>query len=474
MDDSDNDDEKKLNVIEKVKTSVSSNAKKRRIIDSSDEEETISKNATISSKVAKLSLKASENKKMKAVNVANVFGDEPIKRVEKEKKPKKTAEKQMLDNATDDIDLIDIDETVILSNGKNTNQKHTPKKQHKVKDEKKTPKKDSTPRKVKNEEKTPIKVKDEKKTPTKIEKLSPMKQEIGSSSATKKKREQSKTPQSNDSGKNRKQNGTPSSGSKRKKQNNDESQLDTSVYDPDQEKHEKRRAAAVLYKQFQKRKEAGPSNPGSKEIPKGKPNCFNGLAFVLTGVFESMERDEAASVIKELGGRVTSAISGKTNYVVAGEDCGPAKIAKAEDLNIPVLTEDDLLDLIREKSDLPTLNKKKQSTEDELSPKSPKKQKKNESSKAIKRIEPSPNKESPKKPKLQENNSTHDGNYLLENFQCNSLFILFLHVVSENKIKKETSDDPEKAVSLAWVDKYKPKTIKDIIGQQGPASNCSK
>lgn len=121
--------------------------------------------------------------------------------------------------------------------------------------------------------------------------------------------------------------------------------------DPDQLRHEKRQAAAILYKQFQNR--SGPANPGSKEIPKGKPNCLAGLTFVLTGVYDSLERDEAADVIQDLGGKTTSSISKKTSYIVAGEEAGPAKLAKAENLNITVLSEDGLLDLIREKSGLP-------------------------------------------------------------------------------------------------------------------------
>lgn len=48
----------------------------------------------------------------------------------------------------------------------------------------------------------------------------------------------------------------------------------------------------------------------------------------------------------------------------------------------------------------------------------------------------------------------------------------FLLSIPETKIKQEPSTKSENA--LAWVDKYKPKTIKDIIGQQGPTSNCAK
>lgn len=226
----------------------------------------------------------------------------------------------------------------------------------------------------------------------------------------------------------------------------------STVYDPDQERHERKRAAAMLYQKFQKR--AGPSNPGSKEIPKGKPNCLAGMTFVLTGVFESMEKDEAAQVIKDFGGRVTSAVSGKTTHIVSGDDSGPAKLAKAEQMGIPILSEDDLFDLIREKSGLPTKSPKIKSPT-KVDAKVEKKIK-TEAVQIKKETHESPKKklESPVKSvkiEREEKPST-----------------------SEIKVKQEPAKSPKEDVALAWVDKYKPKTIKDIIGQQGASSNCDK
>jgi BRCT domain type II-containing protein len=47
---------------------------------------------------------------------------------------------------------------------------------------------------------------------------------------------------------------------------------------------------------------AGPKNPGSKEIPVGKPNCLAGLTFVFTGELESLGRDDAAELVKRYSG----------------------------------------------------------------------------------------------------------------------------------------------------------------------------
>ena len=72
---------------------------------------------------------------------------------------------------------------------------------------------------------------------------------------------------------------------------------------------------------------------------------FAGKTFVLTGKLENYTRDEAATIIEERGGRVSSSVSKNTDFVVAGSDAG-SKLTKAESLGVSVLGEGDFADMI--------------------------------------------------------------------------------------------------------------------------------
>ena len=72
---------------------------------------------------------------------------------------------------------------------------------------------------------------------------------------------------------------------------------------------------------------------------------FAGLTFVLTGTLPTMSRDEASAKIKALGGKCAGSVSKKTSYVVVGENAG-SKERKARELGIPILTEDEFLEMI--------------------------------------------------------------------------------------------------------------------------------
>ncbi|MEY3000964.1 MAG: NAD-dependent ligase LigA, partial [Verrucomicrobiota bacterium] len=65
---------------------------------------------------------------------------------------------------------------------------------------------------------------------------------------------------------------------------------------------------------------------------------LHGMTFVLTGTLPNLNREEAKSLIEAAGGKVTGSVSGKTSYVVAGEEAG-SKLTKAQSLGIPILDE---------------------------------------------------------------------------------------------------------------------------------------
>ena len=74
---------------------------------------------------------------------------------------------------------------------------------------------------------------------------------------------------------------------------------------------------------------------------------LKGQTFVVSGVFETISRNELKKLIEDNGGKVSSSISSKTTYVVAGDKMGPSKRTKAENLNIEILTELAFLEILK-------------------------------------------------------------------------------------------------------------------------------
>ncbi|WP_431135438.1 NAD-dependent DNA ligase LigA [Psychroserpens mesophilus] len=74
---------------------------------------------------------------------------------------------------------------------------------------------------------------------------------------------------------------------------------------------------------------------------------LKGLSIVVSGVFETVSRTELKKLIEDNGGKVSSSISSKTNYVVAGANMGPSKQKKAESLKIPILSEQEFLEIVK-------------------------------------------------------------------------------------------------------------------------------
>ena len=73
---------------------------------------------------------------------------------------------------------------------------------------------------------------------------------------------------------------------------------------------------------------------------------MNGKIFVISGVFESYSRDEIKNIIELNGGKISSSVSKKTNYLVAGNNIGPSKLNTANELGVSIINEVNLIDLI--------------------------------------------------------------------------------------------------------------------------------
>ncbi len=95
---------------------------------------------------------------------------------------------------------------------------------------------------------------------------------------------------------------------------------------------------------IKKLKEAGVNTLNLKEA--SEDNRFEGKTFVLTGSLENYTRGEASNIIEKFGGKTSSSVSKKTDYVLAGEDAG-SKLTKAEKLGIMVITESEFAEMIK-------------------------------------------------------------------------------------------------------------------------------
>jgi DNA ligase (NAD+) len=79
---------------------------------------------------------------------------------------------------------------------------------------------------------------------------------------------------------------------------------------------------------------------------------LRGITFVVSGVFEGYSRDEIKRMIEENGGKNAASVSGKTSYLLAGENMGPEKRKKAESLRVRIISLDDFMKLIRPSNSL--------------------------------------------------------------------------------------------------------------------------
>lgn len=387
-------------------------------------------------------------KKMVEVDLMGMFGSEPVKRKERPKSEKKSNESKSLVQAM--MESSDDDLTIVLDDvekAQKTEKIATPAKPREEK------KRDSSSRKsdrIRASSRTPKK---ESSTPAKI------KHEINLSSSekssdkpkTRSKRERTRSPPPALNKSSSSHDDSMKKSAKKEKNSNK-----VFTVEDDEARHERKQASIALFHKMKTR----PSvlNHGCKKIPEGKPDCLKGCQFLISGVLESMEREEAATLIKSCGGVVSNGLSKKITHFLVGEEAGPAKLAKAETMGIRQISEDDLLDMIREKSGLKSKvksEKKEIAKEDKVE----KESKKTET------------KESPGKENKQENEVKNE----TKSPPKTPKYAKPVPVTSSTSSTMSLSAVPEsKEIVFSLVDKYKPTNVKQIVGQQGNTGNATK
>ncbi|KAM4584630.1 replication factor C subunit 1 isoform 2-T2 [Odontesthes bonariensis] len=244
---------------------------------------------------------------------------------------------------------------------------------------------------------------------------------------------------------------------------------------------EKKKGNSAAFRNFLNRD--GPRALGSKEIPKGAENCLEGCVFVLTGVLESMERDDAKSLIERYGGKVTGNISKKTTYLVQGRDSGVSKLEKAESLGTNILDEDGLLELIRTKPGKKSKYEIAAEAENKASKTRTPPSQTSKSTPKAQKVSPSKgNSRSPHTPSPSKTGRTQSHGSKASDGSTPSgrgsgptaRRGLGLSSSASSSSSAQRPSPSGEGASLLWVDKYRPQSLKTVIGQQGDQSCANK
>jgi len=95
-------------------------------------------------------------------------------------------------------------------------------------------------------------------------------------------------------------------------------------------------------------KEYGLQMSVAEETLASQSDKLKGLSIVISGTFSKHSRDEYKAMIEQHGGKNLGSVSGKTDYILAGENMGPAKLEKANKLGVKIISEDEFLNMLGE------------------------------------------------------------------------------------------------------------------------------
>jgi DNA ligase (NAD+) len=99
--------------------------------------------------------------------------------------------------------------------------------------------------------------------------------------------------------------------------------------------------------EIERLRRAGLAMESTAKEPEKESDVLGGKSFVISGVFQNYEREQLQDIIIKNGGRILSSVSGKLDYLVAGDNMGPAKREKAEKLGVKIISEKEFEDLLK-------------------------------------------------------------------------------------------------------------------------------
>ncbi len=100
-------------------------------------------------------------------------------------------------------------------------------------------------------------------------------------------------------------------------------------------------------KEVERLRKAGLQFQSSEIEPEKISDILANKSFVISGTFEHYERDQLKDIILAHGGRVLSGVSGKLDYLLAGENMGPSKLEKAEKLGVKIISEPEFQKMLK-------------------------------------------------------------------------------------------------------------------------------
>ena len=86
----------------------------------------------------------------------------------------------------------------------------------------------------------------------------------------------------------------------------------------------------------------------TQEQQEAKSDRLKDMSIVISGVFTHHSRDEYKAMIEKHNGKNVGSISGKTSFILAGDNMGPSKLEKAQKLGVRIMNEDEFLELVGE------------------------------------------------------------------------------------------------------------------------------